>query len=492
MYRHGLGDCFLIAFATDDPARAYYMLVDCGLIWGAPRASAAIDEVVADIQDATDGHLHILVATHEHWDHIGGFLQAQEAFESFTIDNLWMAWTESDEDQLAQDLRTKFEKEISALRLALQRARDPSSLAHVEGLLTFYGEGDGLALSALDSPKTREALNALLALTPQASRSYLTPGGAPLDLPPADGLTVPGVRIYVLGPPRDERVLRRMDPTATGRETYEEALALTTRAFSLAMRHGMAGLLNEEEAEVYHLSLPFDESLQIPSMEADNYAFFREHYGTESTTSGELTHENVRDTNADESTWRRIDDDWLSMAGELALQMDSYTNNTSLVLAIELVASGRVLLFPGDAQVGNWLSWDTLSWQVQEGSDSRTITVDDLLARTVFYKVGHHGSHNATIRALGEAAKGLELMNHPDLVAMIPVDHDTAVRKYWGKMPFPPLIERLQVKTRGRTFRSDEDFPSDKPGSLTDAEWEKLRASFRQQRLSMDYTVLDE
>ena len=51
-------------------------------------------------------------------------------------------------------------------------------------------------------------------------------------------------------------------------------------------------------------------------------------------------------------------------AGRLALQLDSDTNNTSLVLAIELIASGRVLLFPGDAQVGNWLSWhEGIEWK---------------------------------------------------------------------------------------------------------------------------------
>ena len=36
------------------------------------------------------------------------------------------------------------------------------------------------------------------------------------------------------------------------------------------------------------------------------------------------------------------------------------TNNTSLALAFELIEKGRVgkvLLFPADAQVGNWLSW---------------------------------------------------------------------------------------------------------------------------------------
>ncbi len=42
----------------------------------------------------------------------------------------------------------------------------------------------------------------------------------------------------------------------------------------------------------------------------------------------------------------------------------------------------------------------------------------------MLYKVGHHGSHNATLRA-----KGLELMQSSALIALIPVDHNEAVKK---------------------------------------------------------------
>jgi hypothetical protein len=84
--------------------------------------------------------------------------------------------------------------------------------------------------------------------------------------------------------------------------------------------------------------------------------------------------------------WRRIDSAWLDGSSELALALDSATNNTSLVLAIEF-PNGNVLLFVADAQVGNWLSWQNLKWTV----DGREVTGPDILRRTVFYKVGHHG-----------------------------------------------------------------------------------------------------
>ena len=152
--------------------------------------------------------------------------------------------------------------------------------------------------------------------------------------------------------------------------------------------------------------------------------------------------------------WRRIDAAWLDGASELALALDSATNNTSLVLAIEL-AGADVLLFAADAQVGNWLSWQNLKWSF----DNRTVTGPDLLARTIFYKVGHHGSHNATLRD-----KGLELMTQLSIAA-IPVYHDMAVKKHWGNMPLPALVDRLKSVAKIGVFRSDET-PAQLPANV--------------------------
>jgi beta-lactamase superfamily II metal-dependent hydrolase len=88
---------------------------------------------------------------------------------------------------------------------------------------------------------------------------------------------------------------------------------------------------------------------------------------------------------AEPNAWQRIDHDWLLSVAQLGLQLDSATKNTSLVLAFELGDHGPVLLFAADAQIGSWKSWLTLT----------EFNVADLLRRTVYYKVGHHGSHNA-------------------------------------------------------------------------------------------------
>src|SRR5690606_6160869 len=106
----------------------------------------------------------------------------------------------------------------------------------------------------------------------------------------------------------------------------------------------------------------------------------------------------------------------------LALKLDEDTNNTSLVLAFEFEDTGDVLLFVGDAQVGNWLSWEKVSFAVPESD--RPLPALDLVRRAIFYKVGHHASHNATLRR-----QGLERMESDRLVAFVPLDVATAKKQ---------------------------------------------------------------
>jgi len=69
-------------------------------------------------------------------------------------------------------------------------------------------------------------------------------------------------------------------------------------------------------------------------------------------------------------------------AERLALALDSVRNNASLVIVFRF--RGRTLLFPGDAQWGNWQSWIGTN-------DAR-----QLLNTLDFFKIAHHGSENAT------------------------------------------------------------------------------------------------
>src|SRR6476620_2918455 len=92
MYKQGLGDCFLIGFPRAN-GKTFYMMIDCGVILGTPNAGDIMQKVVADIIATTGGHIDLLVVTHEHWDHLSGFLQARQLFPQLHVESVWLAWT---------------------------------------------------------------------------------------------------------------------------------------------------------------------------------------------------------------------------------------------------------------------------------------------------------------------------------------------------------------------------------------------------------------
>ena len=488
MYRQGLGDCFLLAFSANDKTPRY-MLIDCGVLSGTENASETMQKVMDNIREATGGHLNVLIVTHEHYDHLSGFLFAEATFKDIEIDEVWFAWTEDPTHPFAIELGRKKERTLRAVKAAVTRLENASddenacnTARNLAAMVGFYGDSEALGAAGTRISQTQKALGIVRDRIKEAPR-YCRPGQ---ELALRD---VDNARIYVLGPPEND-LIKRSDPTKSGREVYEKpesnAFAGTdVEAFLHAAQSGLmdAKDLEIEEKDERELSFPFDLSHQLSAPEVEKndhgqFGFFHGHYFDE--PAGE------KPTNS--SAWRRIDHDWLGAAGQLALKLDSDTNNTSLALAIELKGSDKVLLFPADAQVGNWLSWENLSWDVtSHGGQQQRVTVPDLLRRTVLYKVGHHASHNATLRA-----KGLELMTNSELVALIPVDEKVARKQgaYGGwDMPFPPLLARLQEKTKGRVVRADQDLSEAKPDALSQADWDSFRANYRETELWMEFSV---
>ena len=456
----GLGDCFLLAFPgpeADAERPARYVLVDCGVFNGTSGGADRMRAVAADVVEATDGRLDVLVLSHEHWDHLSGFQWARQTFEDdLQIDEVWAAWTENPADPDAVRYQHELDAAFGTLTAAAARMRASADdalrakAAEVEGVLGFMGFGaPDDDLKALADVRGRFAARRSLGTAKQMDLAltlgdrvrYLDPTDAPRPI--AD---VPDVRVFVLGPPRDERFLRRSNPR--GGEVYEHAFQADSPAPVL---HGLADALRSDGPDP---SAPFSLVEGVPLTDAPTHdstgSFFTRHYG-------------MADGPDEGPAWRRIDDDWLGATEALALQLDDDVNNTSLALAFEL-ADGRVLLFPGDAQVGNWLSWHELSW---DDDDDRTVTARDLLRRAALYKVGHHASHNATLRD-----QGLELMTDPDLVALIPVNEEQAQRKEWA-MPFPPLYARLQERCAGRVLRADTKVP-DRPPGVSEPAWQSF------------------
>lgn len=471
MYRQGLGDCFLLAFPTD-AGKPFHVLIDCGVLIGGEVDR--MRECVSNLREATDGRIDLLIATHQHWDHLSGFHQAKDIFDRIEFGEVWVAWTEDPANSIANRLRERRKKHLQALHAAarsLRLAGNDGKASALEAVLGFFGDPEENVLAA-DGQKVSGI---------QAALQYvLGRGKPPRYRSPGERVDLPGgARVYILGPPQDEALLLRSDPSKRASEVYEKRLALDeSTAFFAAVLAADKAERSPEEAEIQSLSFPFDAVYRVKREAAQEDPFFQRYY------YGAPGHRSVEDL-----AWRRIEDDWLGSAENLALQLDSDTNNTSLALAIELSPGGKVLLFPGDAQVGNWLSWhdEAMQWPRPE-DPGRPITAEDLLRRTVLYKVGHHASHNATLRE-----KGLELMNSPDLVAMIPVDEEMAHRPKGGNpdgwdMPFGPLRERLEQKAQGRVLRADLGLPA-KPEGVGQREWDEFLGRCRAEELFLEITV---
>lgn len=438
MYRLSVGDCLLLTFPREDGS-SFRMMIDCGIHQSKSGGSKKIRKVVKNILAETGGKLDLLVITHEHADHVSGFRLAKDDFRNhLKVKSTWYGWTEDDDDPLARELAGRKYKAIRALARAnvrmrmmgLEGASNPleALLGFIdledlpsENQLSFYRGGGGS-----HSSQAGETINEI-----SETISFKEPGEQPFELPGIEG------RIFVLGPPRSKELIKKDAPTSGSSEVYHFGAYVD----ALAAIEPALGATAQE---------PFDDAVSVPLDASKALTFFQDHYWLD-RVPGSLRDASVATT----QNWRRVDQEWLQAATTLALKLDEDTNNTSLVLAIELgpkEENGPVLLFAADAQVGNWLSWQNVVWDDYHG---RRITGPDLLRRTIVYKVGHHGSHNATLRELG-----LELMEALEL-ALLPTDRKMAEKVHWGRFPLPSLVKRLEEKTRNKVIRTDQAVPQD-------------------------------
>lgn len=455
-YCQGIGDCHLLSFPKDDGS-PFYMLIDCGVHSSVTGGSQLIDKIVADIATVTT-HIDVLVATHEHWDHNSGFLSAAAGFKKITFDEVWMAWTEDPSDAQARQLDKFKGQALALLQATSQRLAGSAGLSdYLEGVHAGVDALLGFNFGA-KGEKVRSAREAAKALATKGVK-YLEPTDPPIDINNLSNL-----RIYVLGPPRDATLI---GVTERASEMYS-----LDSASGSSITTALADALNVAQDDTHDWdACPFDANLGtrltpllkshvVADDDVKTAAFVQDHYaGPAPLQKQPVSRRNAKpDPNKTDQSWRRIDMDWLGVSADVALQLDDRTNNTSLVLAFELTDSKRVLLFAADAQVGNWLSWQTVQW----GSGATAVTGPDLLSRTVYYKVGHHGSQNATLKA-----KGLEMMTSQDLSAFIPTNEKDAKKVRWGQMPFKGILDDLTSRTAGRVVRADDPWVATQAGGVS-------------------------
>jgi beta-lactamase superfamily II metal-dependent hydrolase len=446
MYKIGTGDCFVLKFLSKDTV-TFKMMIDCGSCRGNKNV---FNSFLGEIKTFVDGKIDLLVITHEHQDHIIGFARGKDVLDKIEFGNVWVAWTEDPTNEFAKKLRDQYKKKVRALAnanlkmkkltdkkhhlsttetnyeaLSIQESNSSfmNSLAELSEL-NYDTNGAEFAASGKKT-QMEEAMEYIMEHIPSKSGEppfFCYPGKPVPSLPGTEG-----INFYVLGPPENESLLKKDEIEG---DVYDRK-----HHFSENLDFDVALNMNKDQlADI----APFTNEYFLDSKDVNNYK--------KSFLKGK------------DNDWRNIDFEWLTSAGSLAIRLEKFMNNLCLVLAIEFDDSGRVLLFPGDAQSGNWKSWhdEKLKWEVKDDCETKEIRAKDLLNRTVLYKVGHHFSHNGTA-----SKSGLDLMVSDDLIALAPLDYNNIHSGWKNTMPATGLMEELIKRTKGRVFRIDEGLIND-------------------------------
>ncbi len=434
MYRMGTGDCFVLKFFVEE-TNTFKMMIDCGVWTGSEEF---LSEFVKDMLDYVDYHVDVLVVTHEHKDHVSVFDTCKDLFDSentrkFTVDKVWLGWTENEG---LKDVK-KWKKEYGQKKKALALAAQKMNAILKDDVFTkkLLLESNGMMKLALQNSLS-QGLNNFVELHSAVNNlgeyvgglkgmdyvknvlgtdkiEYFEPGEIISEI---EGLT--GVKFFIFGPPKSYDSIN-VESGGSGESYDHNKILKENNSFANA-------LLASDNPDEFSNNSPFDSKYILQNSECMEYY------------------------NSEKFEWRKIDHEWLNSAGELALRMNSLTNNLSLAFAIEFEESRRVMLFPGDAEYGSWASWHQINW-AEEGVNKNIHLTEDLLNRTVFYKVAHHLSHNGTAQRLG-----LEMMTNKELAAMATLDYDVISSTWKTTMPNKAILKELVHRTKGKLMILNE------------------------------------
>lgn len=397
-YQVGFGDCFLLTFhypaLGTKPAFQRHLLIDFGST-GKPKTAEGnlLQRVAEDIKKECGGKLHAVIATHRHKDHISGFATAKGGKGSGDIirllkpDIVLQPWTE--DPNAAPDAKKSMApspKKAFVRMLSDIHSFSESALAEAMRLKGRVGVRTSAQLSFLGEDNLANR-SAIDNLMTMAGNRYLNFGMK-------SGLEkiLPGVKVHVLGPP-----------------TIEQSAAIKQQRA-------------HDEAEFWHLQARggkhFMAQGKAPFPRAAKYSTFPPH-----------------------ARWiiprlRAIRGDQLL---EIVRAMDEVLNNTSIILLFE--TDTKKLLFPGDAQIENW------SYALKEAPNKDAIR--ELLAEVDFYKVGHHGSLNATPKTLWKLFKRRKKSSSPtrlrSVVSTMSGKHGS--EKNDTEVPRGKLVDALKLES---------------------------------------------
>jgi hypothetical protein len=359
MHQVGFGDCFLLSFiydhALDDGRDERHVLID----FGSTRFPDEDDHAGADqhvavaqaVAERTGGKLDAVVMTHRHKDHLSGFghPQAGAIIAGLKPRLVVRPWTENPDAarnaKRPKDLRDPSRELVAGLEAAQSVA---AGIEHAFRGAQENGDTIGRTIGhlAADQVPNQAAVDLLDAMARNGDL-----GGRYVYAGESSGLedVLPGVEVSVLGPP----TVDQWPKVATQRANDPE--------YWLGRKSALGHMLQEAGApeKIVNGAGPVERDPIDPGP----------------------------------ARWLvdKMRDQHLHSLLRLTRALDDAMNNTSVVLLFK--AGDRRMLFPGDAQIENWSY--ALTAQTPEATALRV-----RLPEVDLYKVGHHGSRNATPRSL--------------------------------------------------------------------------------------------
>jgi hypothetical protein len=350
-YHVGFGDCFLLSFEYG-PKAEKHVLIDfgsTGLPEGTPKTRMM--DIAKDIKARSGGKLTAVVATHRHKDHISGFETKPggkgtgDVIRSLKPDLVVEPWTEDPDlaTTAAGPADQKMGVGTRGFTAALRSMQEVASQAIAQTRGTKYFSSElrqqfyFLGETNINNPS---AVKNLMSMGKKTNYVYYGKNSGLKAL-------LPGVDVSVLGPP----TLKQTETIKKQRSKDPDEFWHFWRFQAAAMR-----LLSPDLKEPAVL-FPGHVRAKGPRFPVD-----------------------VR---------------WLvyharKSRGDQLLQivriLDKAMNNTSVILLFRV--GKESLLFPGDAQIENW------QYALSREPDRK------LLSGVNVYKVGHHGSLNATPKSL--------------------------------------------------------------------------------------------
>lgn len=428
-YNVGFGDCFLLTFQYQKFRRN--VLID----FGSTRAPTEVAQqaastkklsstarkelaranlkkhmlaVAEQIKADCEGKLHAVVVTHRHKDHLSGFAYDDgngpgAVIRALEPDLVIQPWTEDPQAQRDATKPTKMAVKTFAGKRANAKRQHLASLHNMNlfagyvvtaskklGGRYFSDLRDQLEFLGDDNElANRDAVTNLMEMGKRRRYVYF---GAKSGL---DGL-LPGVKTSVLGPPTLEQTRSILTQRAKDADQFWHLWA--SRASFWAHRG------------------------QIATHAEDAPALFPEH---------------VQRSRPWDARWYVFQAQKMQAENLLSIvrTLDNQMNNTSVILLFEV--GGKSLLFPGDAQYENWM------YALSKPEVVEKLTKVDL------YKVGHHGSLNATPKDLwnGFSGRGNDRKKNRLVSILSTSDHVHGREASGTEVPRKPLVDALQEES---------------------------------------------